>query len=49
MADGAPMSAPVARTPIRPHRRDWMGLLYVAPVMIVLLIVLILAAGFAVY
>ena len=43
------MSPPVARTPIRPHRRDWMGLLYVAPVMIVLLIVLILPAGFAVY
>lgn len=43
------MSPPVARNPIRPHRRDWMGLLYVAPVMIVLLIVLILPAGFAVY
>lgn len=33
----------------RAQRRDWIGLVYVAPVMIVLLLVLILPAGFALY
>lgn len=35
------------RLPARAPRRDWMGLLYVAPVMAVLLLILILPAGFA--
>ncbi|HLS62896.1 MAG TPA: sugar ABC transporter permease [Ruania sp.] len=35
--------------PERANRRDWMGLVYVAPVMLVLLVVLILPAGFAIY
>lgn len=36
-------------TPVRSTRRDWMALLYVAPVMLVLLVVLILPAAFAIY
>ena len=39
---------PTAR-PERATRRDWMGLIYVAPVMLVLLVVLILPAAFAIF
>lgn len=49
MAERSTAALPAAVPARRAQRKDWMGLVYVAPVMVVLLLVLILPACFALY